>query len=163
MWTYEDASLTIAKDDLLRAHTLKQVDNKFIVCRVGSELRETSSDCSSKESALFLIDQHAADERIRVEMLLKDLCIFFLSPEKSTACQRILKPPRPVLLTQTEKSFITNDTWIRSNFLRWGFSIEGPPESSEDLEHTDGFDQVYVSAVPEIVADKVGLKLIIKI
>ncbi|CEH16905.1 DNA mismatch repair protein-MLH3 family [Ceraceosorus bombacis] len=47
--------------DLTKARVLKQVDNKFIACTMPLQ----------KGQALVLVDQHAADERIRFELLLR--------------------------------------------------------------------------------------------
>ena len=61
------------KAGLARAEVIAQVDAKFILAR----LPELSSQLSSpprSEDLLVLIDQHAADERIKVEALLAGLC-----------------------------------------------------------------------------------------
>ena len=53
---------------LANAHVLRQVDNKFILA---------SLSCSSngeESSSLVLIDQHAADERVKVEGFFQQLC-----------------------------------------------------------------------------------------
>ncbi|KAF9251479.1 hypothetical protein CBS147339_2695 [Penicillium roqueforti] len=59
------------------AEVIAQVDNKFILAKVHTtpvipNLEETSND------VLLLIDQHAADERCRIEQLFKEM---FLSAE----------------------------------------------------------------------------------
>lgn len=160
--TYEAAAvLSLTREELSRAQALKQVDNKFIVCLVEGRVSEefnASSDLS-KDSTLFLVDQHAADERIRVEMLLKDLCRSFLSFGEATVTQRVLQPSKPILLTSKEKSQIFNEKDIRQAFSQWGFTIEDTQHSSRDFEHVGDYVQVYISAIPEVVADKVGLWL----
>jgi DNA mismatch repair protein MLH3 len=50
----------ITAADLGRARVLSQVNQKFILAMV--------------DSSLFLVDQHAADERVKVERLLQQLC-----------------------------------------------------------------------------------------
>lgn len=57
----------LSKDGLGRAHIISQVDKKFILVRLAKNDQEDSE-------LLVLIDQHAADERIRVEALLAELC-----------------------------------------------------------------------------------------
>ena len=64
--------------DLENAEIIQQVDEKFILVRVANKL--------------VLIDQHAADERVQVEALYKELC-----EAKAT----LLK--RPVLIECTEE------------------------------------------------------------
>ena len=63
-------SAKISKQSLKTARLISQVDKKFILICV-----KDSSDLHGGENAelLVLVDQHAADERIRVEGLLADL------------------------------------------------------------------------------------------
>ena len=51
----------VSKETMYSLEFIAQVDNKFLLCR------------SSSEAALFLLDQHAADERCRLEHLLAEL------------------------------------------------------------------------------------------
>jgi DNA mismatch repair protein MLH3 len=72
---YDDAGSCLArlsKDDLCKAEVISQVDRKFILVRMAS----SPKDCETQMTAdvLVLIDQHAADERIKVESLLDELC-----------------------------------------------------------------------------------------
>ena len=57
----------ISKNALRDAQVIAQVDEKFVLIRVKG------GDVGGK-SLLVAVDQHAADERIKVEELLKDLC-----------------------------------------------------------------------------------------
>ena len=63
-------SAKISKQGLSTARVISQVDKKFILICVNG-----SSNTMDREEAdlLVLVDQHAADERIRVEVLLADL------------------------------------------------------------------------------------------
>ena len=71
-FTQSSASIStkLLKQDLNAARVVSQVDKKFILICVNA-----SSKSKDKEDAelLVLVDQHAADERIRVEGLLADL------------------------------------------------------------------------------------------
>src|SRR5690606_36968423 len=58
----------ISKSALQNAHVLGQVDHKFILVKVAAmSPRNTVSDVADTDQTLVLIDQHAADERCRVE------------------------------------------------------------------------------------------------
>lgn len=57
----------ISRDALKQAEIVSQVDMKFILVKLKSSQ-------SSVGNILVLIDQHAADERIRVETLMQELC-----------------------------------------------------------------------------------------
>jgi DNA mismatch repair protein MLH3 len=58
----------ISKSALRNAEVIGQVDRKFIL------VKPSSSEQRMDEKMLVIIDQHAADERIRVESLLTELC-----------------------------------------------------------------------------------------
>ncbi|KAL9066167.1 MAG: hypothetical protein Q9161_007760 [Pseudevernia consocians] len=63
-------SAKLSKQDLNSARVVSQVDKKFILICVNTSLK-----IKDREDAelLVLVDQHAADERIRIEGLLADL------------------------------------------------------------------------------------------
>jgi DNA mismatch repair protein MLH3 len=148
------------KDDLRSARIISQVDQKFIAC-----LLENQSD---KGHALVLIDQHAADERVRVESFLKELCLGFLHDQgkvKGTTVQiRELLPPIPVLLTLREAQQLKDSPPIQAAFRHWGFRfVDLPSVKCRDPEAdqvTDGdgnlvYTQVLIQGIPEVVGDKV--------
>lgn len=172
--------------DLRRARVLGQVDRKFVACIIvhsaqsaeeeggGDEYRE---DGHGGERALVLIDQHAADERVRVERFLRELCATSgrggHPSEVGARCgggsgggggggvrTRVLAPPVNVLLTQVEARAIAKTLDVRSAFARWGITFAGTPAVQEDVpdESQKGetaYFQVAVATVPEVVADKV--------
>ncbi|CAK7268664.1 DNA mismatch repair protein [Sporothrix epigloea] len=68
----------ISRASLEMAKVIGQVDRKFVLIRAVSGDEDTGGAASGP--VLILIDQHAADERCRVEDLLKD---YFLRPSNS--------------------------------------------------------------------------------
>lgn len=54
----------LTKSDLLQAHTIAQVDRKYILIKTPAGVKPS----------LVLVDQHAASERCILERLLRDLC-----------------------------------------------------------------------------------------
>ena len=86
--------LLLTREGLSRAQVLGQVDNKFVACLVAgcANIDPNDSGYSTKKPTLILVDQHAADERVRVEVFLKELCSSFVSG-KDSITQRILRPP----------------------------------------------------------------------
>lgn len=64
----------ISKDALKQAEIISQVDQKFVLVKLQSTQASTSQLEFGSASMLVLIDQHAADERIRVEGLMTELC-----------------------------------------------------------------------------------------
>lgn len=156
------------KADLLNAHVINQVDRKFIACLI-SDSGESDIDGVVAEGhgirSLVLIDQHAADERVRVERLLRPLCIGFLESmsggedKNRTVETRELSPAVPILLTSYELSILAGDLRIRRTFRNWGFGFGelGTANELSDGVTGSGYVQVIVRSIPEVVADKASL------
>ena len=146
-----------SKECISSARVLGQVDRKFIACLMDFRSNSDTSTCgesilSSASRTLVLVDQHAADERIRVERFLKELCLGFIDSTGDGVEKRILNPPVPVLLSSSELDKFRNSIGTKLAFQRWGFT-------ANDEEGSSGLEQSYAvlnfSSVPEIVADKV--------
>jgi len=169
----EASSYQFSRTDLRRAQILDQVDRKFVACRldIAHGTSEVSDDSTS--TILFLIDQHAADERIRVERFLKEICSGFLSSfgESSknlsnTDLEAVsvmgLDPPRPILLTKHEALTLNRSQDIK-RFLRcWGIRFAEPLDDRvDDLVSDFGTgrgSQLLVCSIPDIVSEKVCAK-----
>ena len=74
--TLVHGTMKISRASLEAARVIGQVDQKFILLRapVFREQQDNSgvNEAPEEESLLILVDQHAADERYRVEALLQD-------------------------------------------------------------------------------------------
>src|SRR4051812_32489121 len=68
------------KKDIEQAEVIGQIDNKFIACKlpctqnIDQDIEKNEIVEQRPRNILVLVDQHAADERVRVEMLLKEFC-----------------------------------------------------------------------------------------
>lgn len=168
-------STFFSKEDLSLAKVIGQIDKKFIAClithptsRDNSQTHEFQSDSPEMygASTLVLIDQHAADERIRVESFLKGLCSGFLRTcnGRSETGRGIriksLTPPKPILLTTHEMRMLNESTGVKEAFRRWGIGFAGyaMPDASTENPRNDfdnlGFGQILVETIPDIVSDK---------
>ncbi|KAJ7167564.1 hypothetical protein C8R46DRAFT_1093418, partial [Mycena filopes] len=122
--------------DLRNARVIDQVDRKFIACLI-----DDSGDPNSSRT-LVLIDQHAADERVRSSVLGYLSNITADGNKAKLLRLRELNPVRPILVTRHEE-----------RQLREFSSHEGGPT----VETASGYSQVFVHWVPELVADKLLL------
>lgn len=165
------------KEDLQTACAISQVDRKFVACLIGVDHRSTVTEGNEalREGAgkhidgktLVLIDQHAADERVRVERFLKTICNGFLCHHDGHGGVEMmqLSPPVPVLLTRREASRLSQVPAYQKAFESWGFLFGGLKSVAitEDADlgaHEDtAYTQILVTAIPEVVSDKVGTQL----
>ena len=133
---FKAASLSFAaklsRKYLQAAEIIAQVDQKFILVKMtqssANELAQTVSN--EDDEVLVLIDQHAADERIRIESLLTDLCKspsskvrnFQSSLGLSSAIDTIsLAKPLSLKIPSRERDlFITH----APHFAHWGILFE---------------------------------------
>lgn len=162
------------KSELRNAKVINQVDRKFVACLIERASNQTTSTEIRNEvdsRTLVLIDQHAADERIRVERFLKELCLGFLhslnggdNPAKRVE-MRDLSPPVPILLTSHERLRLAGSQEVKHAFSDWGFRFAdlsktavGKPGDGAD-DHTNAYAQVLVENIPEVVGDKVNIFL----
>jgi DNA mismatch repair protein MLH3 len=153
---------------------LGQVDRKFIACVMSARDSFENQPSGSREDGpmLVLIDQHAADERIRVEKFMGDLCKGFVAlPEGAEAALdvRVLEQPVWILLTRAEVKALTSSDDLQRAFRRWGISFQLLPDLGEERDDADNFflrtlsacrddicyAQVGVWSLPEVVAAKV--------
>ncbi|EMD40424.1 hypothetical protein CERSUDRAFT_130259 [Gelatoporia subvermispora B] len=169
-------------EDLRQARVLGQVDRKFIACVMsaaphGDEVMNSTvhgaeiDQGGRSQNSLVLIDQHAADERVRVERFLKELCLGFLghSADANNTHQPLgastveLTPPVPILLTLEETRKLLYSQEIKSAFARWGVNVvvpeEPPAEPSSTLDPgtsrgDSAYLQAFVKSIPEVLSDK---------
>ena len=160
----------LSKDALSRSKLIAQVDRKFLLVCMDLSLAKGGLEEGGLQSARFLvlIDQHAADERIRVEGLLADVCRG-PNPEANTvpsavypqsAIPTIILPhPITFAIHQREGSLFTADAF---HFAQWGilYSLGPRTETEKDKEkdqskpiRSTGF-QITVRALPEAIAER---------
>lgn len=147
------SAIAFTAKDLLNAEILGQVDRKFIACAIRDH---------SDGDMLLLVDQHAADERVRVERFLQEYCEGALAssctdigednPMEEVELSR-LQSSKLVLLSKQEAAVLYQDE-VRRYLRCWGIELEEridhPAESLEGGERI----QVGVCAVPELIEEK---------
>ena len=129
-------SAKISKQSLNTARVISQVDKKFILICVKRSL-----DTAGREEPelLVLVDQHAADERIRVEGLLADL----------NASPTILHNPLVLEIQTREFSLLSR---LAPSFAAFGIVYElSAPNGSPKRK-------MIVKALPAVIAERCRLE-----
>ncbi|KAL1708554.1 hypothetical protein EV121DRAFT_287423 [Schizophyllum commune] len=167
----ERQAYQFSTDDLRRARVIAQVDCKFIACMMqpAAQSGDDNSEKQHGRSGLVLIDQHAADERVRVERYMSELCTGFTAARaglQGVRC-RALDPPKAILLTRKERQQLYVDENRRA-FGWWGlrFADEGEDAHGDAFEDDmddagkggSAYAQVEVVFVPEMIAEKLLLE-----
>jgi len=160
-----NSSSRFSRDDLKEAIVINQVDSKFIACLLPSDPatgdlgHEPGMSSQASPRTLVLVDQHAADERVRVEWLQREICLGYLRNDGGNGVERsILDPPVPILLTRHEKSTLQRSGHIRDLLAGWGIEfapISSAGEKDESFDDDSNYSQVMVSSVPGIVSHRV--------
>ncbi|GJJ07218.1 hypothetical protein Clacol_001418 [Clathrus columnatus] len=151
----ETISRNFDKTQLENAEIIGQVDRKFIACLI----KDTSTRQDQPRQALALVDQHAADERVRVEQFLSELCTGFLNHDSNNGVETSrLNPPVPILLNKFEAHIFRGRNDFQQAFRRWGFELESTVESElgldEEVNCTSEYAQVLVKKIPGILSEK---------
>ncbi|KAG0277779.1 DNA mismatch repair protein [Linnemannia exigua] len=148
-------SLQLSKAGLRRAKVISQLDCKFILCMMEDFSPAATTTQNGQHSlhgsgnkVLVVIDQHAADERVRVERLMKEMCtcstpIFESRPlrddyETTVITHRIdsmsMIPPLPITLTRREWHMAEQSAdWLS----RWGIVLEESSPQSDFASRGD--------------------------
>ncbi|KAI1488972.1 hypothetical protein F5X96DRAFT_42047 [Biscogniauxia mediterranea] len=156
----------VSKEALQNAEVIAQVDRKYILVKVplsGPNARERLASYSSA-SLLVIIDQHAADERCRVEALMKDYfeagdAINMENSPYSSPCQKVLRARIEVLEKPIRFDISARDAiqFERSgvHFEYWGivYEISPPPQAKAGSPH-----QLRVNRLPPSISERCRLE-----
>lgn len=166
----EATSLTashITRDELRNATVISQVDRKFILVKVTSTPSTApSGTLAAPKTKVILIDQHAADERVRIEHLLSEFCSPPL-PTDPPIRSRAGHPPsvRSTTLDKPAKFLIpAHEAAIfrarAAHFARWGIiydittTTNTTTPSSNSPTAGPAEHAVSVHALPPLIAER---------
>lgn len=151
----------ISKDALRNAEVISQVDKKFILVKLYlSKDKENKED--GRGAMLVVVDQHAADERIRIEQLMDELCMPPQpnGPSGSGVRTTLLEKPLSFIVSPKEICLLNS---YRLHFADWGILYNLPSSSAnmEDEQHAG----VTIRGLPPGIAErcKANPKLIIEL
>ncbi|RHZ78209.1 hypothetical protein Glove_166g213 [Diversispora epigaea] len=156
-----------SKQDIENAEVIGQFDDKFIICKFPcSQNEDQGIDKQDTRHLLVIVDQHAADERIRVEMLLKEFCCDFDSIKESGKPSSLIqaKPPIKIVLTYREIQVVKR---FEKDFNSWGIyfsdKIDGKPDTPSTLTFIsppvnslidNDHIQIYITHLPKMISDR---------
>lgn len=127
----------LTRSGLQNAEIIAQVDHKYILIK---SFGETASNGSLPTSLLVAVDQHAADERIRVEALFAELCAVPLLDAPTGPTQ---STDRPLSFNVSSRDAILLRRYT-CEFAVWGINYS---------VSTAG-DSVTVHSLPAVAADR---------
>lgn len=118
----------ISRGGLRRAELVTQVDSKFILVKVPfNQVHDDQPEAqtSSPSSCMVLIDQHAADERCRVEGLMKKYFSYHASSKSWEAVTELLPKTLFFELSRQDRNVLRR---AQVYFSHWGicYDVETP-------------------------------------
>jgi DNA mismatch repair protein MLH3 len=158
----------ITKTALKNARVVSQVDSKFILVAVNTG-RGEHGDSNKECSMLVMIDQHAADERVKVEQLLQDLSEPLSATDamqtstlghKSRIRTALLSKPLTFRISAREIELFRSHA---RRFADWGILFD-LPQSPKDAKGRNDSDLI-VRYLPPVIAERCKLdpKLLINL
>lgn len=157
-WTvnFEAASLAmvgrLSKAALARAVVIAQLDCKFILVKMPLQ---SPADGAAASSALVVVDQHAADERCRLE----DLMAAYFTRDPASDCLRPVVEPleHPLVfeLSGCEGELLGR---YRPQLASWGIlyhlEADGPPTSRPAAAGSDPGCRATVTSLPPSILER---------
>lgn len=118
----------VSRAGLRRAELVAQVDSKFILVKLPFNQvhdDQPNAQTSSPSSCMVLIDQHAADERCRVEGLMRDYFVYHASSKSWEAVTELLPKPLFFELSRQDRNVLCRS---QGYFSHWGicYDVETP-------------------------------------
>jgi DNA mismatch repair protein MLH3 len=122
--TAQEIAGKISKTALCEAQVIAQVDKKFILAKLPVFQTASGENKATDRSLLVLVDQHAADERVRVEALMRD---YFAG--RMAVCTQVLTQPLRFEISAQERRLTE---LYCSSFAQWGIIYHVSPTKPDD-------------------------------
>ncbi|PTB73266.1 hypothetical protein M440DRAFT_22063 [Trichoderma longibrachiatum ATCC 18648] len=139
----------VSRSALAEAEVVAQVDRKFILLKLplrkATDGREPSGSC-----ALVMLDQHAADERCRLEDLMLDYFTQDASTGRIIAVVEALENPLIFEVSEREQELLLQ---YREHFEAWGIHYRTQRRKGHSKE-AQGGSTVTVTALPPSIFER---------
>ncbi|KAJ9094452.1 hypothetical protein QFC21_005991 [Naganishia friedmannii] len=136
------ACVQFSKQDLAHATFLSQIDNKFICCLVIHQ---------DGRKTLVMIDQHAADERVRVERFLQETLQEFRTTQVTSTALGVLA--HVIQLPSEQVDWLMARSERLALFTKWGFQM---CPTTELFTKTASYSSITVDSVPTLLLNRLG-------
>ncbi|CEJ61993.1 hypothetical protein PMG11_10509 [Penicillium brasilianum] len=137
----------LQRQSLTTATIIAQVDQKFILAKFDPIHPSATVDRDS-DGVLVLIDQHAADERCRIEQLFKDMFISPGSLDQHDQVQTVDIEPISFSISATKATLFRK---YLDFFGNWGIDYGITTQASSEVT-------VQVQALPTLIAERCRLE-----
>ncbi|KAJ4357922.1 DNA mismatch repair protein [Didymosphaeria variabile] len=146
----------LSRAGLENAEVMAQLDRKFILVKMGS-CEGNTEVLGANGHILVLIDQHAADERTRVESLLTEMCAPLskgiqnyrtkLGHESHIACSILGKPIHFALSALEQGQFKRH----AAKFATWGILYDVGTSTTSSMKSQSTLS---VTALPPVISER---------
>ncbi|KAG9237324.1 hypothetical protein BJ875DRAFT_165155 [Amylocarpus encephaloides] len=151
----------ISKKSLKSARVICQVDRKFILVKLRVECTskilpsDSDQDDDTLNTMLVIIDQHAADERIRIEALIMELCSGAKDSNDGQS-KPLTDTLDKTIVFETSNAEIELLRIHRLHFQNWGIMYELPNDRIIDKKAPDGLSDnlVEVKCIPLGISER---------
>jgi DNA mismatch repair protein MLH3 len=143
----------LSKGALATAVVVSQVDKKFILVKLAAEPRNGLSGNSTLDAPtlLAIIDQHAADERCRLEDLMKDYFVQVSGGEPPKARTEALEKPLLFEVSTEDGGLLRR---FGSHFDHWGVIYNVLSDQSKGAGKARQLAQVQVNSLPPSILER---------
>jgi hypothetical protein len=147
-------SIDLSHLDIAGAQVIGQVDNKFIACRIFAR-KHTSTAPPDRIAVtryfIVVIDQHAADERIRLESILNDLTVQVCSGGATS--KALVGDGATLRLTPAEQKFFNQVPLAVPLLHRWGLTCVLQAELDFSMRK-----HALITTVPKLFANRMAFE-----
>ncbi|KAK4175303.1 putative DNA mismatch repair protein MLH3 [Triangularia setosa] len=146
----------ISKESLRKAEVISQVDGKFVLVKIFSQTTTSHKRDVDGAPLLVIIDQHAADERYRVESLLEEYFVPDPVDGRNLVAATTRLDNRLLFdLSKQEGELLVR---FKQHFAYWGIVYEvTAPDQAGSTAHASGVT-VEVQALPPSILERCRLE-----